>query len=153
MLGKRIGKGARRRVDRLVGQLEGAPAAMLRRDLIDPAALAVAKTAEKEAAELKGERTTLLEQVHAEALMVEPSELDAIADTLEATGFFGRLGGHYRATMRQAARLLISVQNRMDAATTLHRAASLVRSTRDFEQGHKARQLFPALLWEGVDSD
>jgi len=136
-----------------LGQLEPHVAAMLRRDLIDPAALTVAMSAERQAAELHAERAAVLEQALPETLKSEPAELDAIADTLESTGFFGRLGGQYRAAMRQAARLLGSVASRMEGAAALRRAATLGRSVREFEQDHKARQLFPALLWEGIDSD
>ena len=136
-----------------LGGLDASAASMLRQDLVDPAALAVCAAAEREAAELLIERVAVLELVNAEALKAEPTELDAISDTLEATGFFGRLGGHYRATMRQAARLLRSEPVRLDAAVALRRAALLGRAIREFEQTHKAKQLFPPLLWDGIDSD
>lgn len=126
---------------------------MLRSDLIDPAALAVAVSAERQALEAQAERAAILEIANPDALKSEPAELDLIADTLDATGFFGRLGGSYRAAMRQATRLIGSVPNRMEAARALRRAASFTRAAREFEQSSKVRQLFPPLLWEGVDSD
>ena len=137
----------------MLGELEPDVVALLRRDLVDPAALAVAKGAERQAAELTGERAAILKQAQPEILKTEPTELEMVADTLESTGFFGRLGGQYRTAMRQAVRLLGSDCGRLDSAVMLRRAAALVRSMHEFEQAHKARQLFPALLWEGIDSN
>lgn len=136
-----------------LGALEGTASALLRRELIDPAALAVAQGAQKQASELQAERSAVLGFAHPEALKLEPTELEGFADTLEATGFFGRLGSHFRSTNRQVGRLLLAETNRGQAAGLLRQIAALSRSVREFEQTNKARQLFPALLWEGADSD
>ncbi len=136
-----------------LGALGSKAASMLGADLLDPAALAVIEAAHKEASALQKERAAVLEFANSDALKTDPPELDAIADTLEMTGFFGRLSGSYRATVRQAARHLVGPSKRIETAAILRRVAALSRDVREFEQISKAKALFPVLLWEGVDSD
>lgn len=127
--------------------------ALIGRDLADPAALAVATNAETEAEGLRAERASVLGFASGDALKLSSLELDGIADTLETTGFLGRLGGSYRASWRQALRLLTAPANRLEAGAQLHKIATFLRDAQTFEDKSKARHLVPALLWDGIDSD
>lgn len=126
---------------------------MLRQELADPQASAIVAMAEKEALELRAERSVLRETTRPDVFAADPGVIDATADILEGTGFFGRLGGRYRTAFRQAVRYLGEVNNREDAATTLRRVAMLLRATAAFEEKSKAKRLFSELLWDGIDSD
>lgn len=126
---------------------------LLRHDLLDPATTSVIQLAISEAGDLLAERGAILKLFSADVLQIDPSELDATADSIESAGFFGRLAGQYRTAMRTATRYLHEVPSREAAADNLHRVASFLRATRTFEEKSKAKHLYPTLLWEGVDSD
>lgn len=136
-----------------LAELPPSSSTMLRQELADPQAAPIIAGAEKEALDLRAERAALREIVRQEAFTAEPEVLDATADILEGTGFFGRFSGRYRTAYRQAVRYLGEVSNREEAAASLRRVSTLLRTTASFETKNKAKHLFPPLLWDGIDSD
>ena len=144
------------KVARAMAGLSDLPAgaiSLMHRNLMDPMALVVATAAEGEAIKIRTERDAVLEAVNPDTLKMAPEELDALAEILDSTGLLGRLGGHFRRSMRKASRLLMSETHRTQAADTLHKAAAVARAVREFEQSSKARNLVPPLLWDGIDTD
>ena len=137
-----------------LGRASSAVGALLSSNLLDVTSDGAITSGVQEATALLAERDELAAMTQGEALTVEPAELDDIAETLESTGAFARLfSGRYKAARRRAARLLTDASDRELAAASLRRAATYSRARRTFRDESKARTLFPAMLWEGIESD
>lgn len=137
-----------------LGLASPAVGALLSSRLLDVASDGAIASASHEAAALLAERDDVARITQSEALAVEPAELDEIAETLESTGPFARIfSGRYKTTRRRAARLLTAASDRELAAAHLRKAAAYLRARRTFRDESRTRTLFPAMLWEGIESD
>lgn len=137
-----------------LGLASPAVGALLSSALLDVASDGAIASASQEAAALLAERDEVVAITESEALALEPAELDEIAETLESTGPFARIfSGRYKTARRRAARLLNDASDRHLAASNLRRAAAYLRARRSFREESRARTLFPAMLWEGIESD
>lgn len=137
-----------------LGQASPAISALLSNSLIEPTSESVIAAGTGEAVALLAEREVVVAAMQGDALTTEPAELDALADTIESTGALARLfSGSYKAAWRRAGRLCRDTSDRARVADDLRRAASHLRARRQFNAECKARALFPALLWNGLDSD
>lgn len=137
-----------------LGKVSPSAGAMLTMSILDSAVGTVVDGAARDAAALVKDRTQLAGLTQSEVSNVEPAELDALAETLETTGIFGRmLGGQYKAAKRRSARYLIDASDREQSADILRRVGALTRARRAFWEENKARSIFPAMLWDGIDSD
>lgn len=137
-----------------LSQASPAISALLSNSLIDPASDSVIAAGTREAAALLAEREGVVAAMQGDALTTDPVELDALADAIESTGALARLfSGSYKAAWRRAGRLCRDTSDRLRVADDLRRAASHLRARRQFNEECKARALFPALLWDGLDSD
>lgn len=137
-----------------LGRTNSAVGALLSSGLLDVASDGAIASAVQEATALLAERDDVAAMTQGEALAVEPAELDDLAETLESTGAFARIfSGRYKTARRRAARLLVDSSDRELAASGLRRAATYSRARRTFRDESKARTLFPAMLWEGIESD
>jgi len=137
-----------------LGLVSPAIGALLSCGLLDVASDGVIAFAEQEATALLTQRDELAAITRAEAWVVEPADLNDLAETLESTGALGRIfGKRYKTAQRRAAGFLVDTKDREQAARNLRRAATYSRSRRIFREESKARTLFPGLLWEGIESD
>lgn len=137
-----------------LGRTSPAVGALLSSGLLEMSSDAAIAFAVGEANVLLAERDEVAAFCQAEALAVEPAELDEIAETLDSTRSLARLfGGRYKAARRRAARLLTDASDRELAAANLRRTAAYSRARRTFRDESRARTLFPAMLWEGIESD
>lgn len=137
-----------------LGQADSSVSALLSSGLLESASDAAIAASASEAADLLAERDSLAVLTHVEAFSVEPSELDEIAETIESTNALARLfSGRYKSAWRRAARLCAETSDRSDVASTLRRMARYLRSRRAFREDAKARNLFPAMLWDDIASD
>jgi very-short-patch-repair endonuclease len=137
-----------------LGQTSPAIGGLLSSSLLEVSSDAAITTATGDANFLLAERDEVSAISLAEALAVEPAELDEIAETLDSTGPLARLfSGRYKAARRRAARLLADASDRELAASNLRRIAAYSRARRTFREESRARKLFPAMLWEGIESD
>lgn len=137
-----------------LGRVSPSVAALLTLNILDSAFGTVVGAAARDAAALASDRKKLAGLTQPDALSIDPSELDELAETLETTGIFGRiLGGQYKAAKRRSARYLIDASDREQSAALLRRVGSFTRARRAFLEESKARSLFPAMLWDGIDSD
>ena len=137
-----------------LGQTSPAIGALLSSGLLEISSDAAIESAVGEANALLAERDEVAAISQAEALAVEPTELDEIAETLDSTGPLARLfSRRYKAARRRGARLLTDVTDRELAASNLRRTAAYSRARRAFREESRARALFPAMLWEGIESD
>ena len=137
-----------------LGLASPAVGALLSSGLLDVASDGAIASAFEETAALLAERDEILAITKSEALAVEPAELDEIAETLESMGPFARIfSGRYKTARRRAARLLTDASDRELAAVNLRRAAVFSRARRTFRDESRARTLFPAMIWEGIESD
>lgn len=137
-----------------LGRTSPAVGALLSSILLEVASDGVIVSADQAASVLLVERDELDTMIQAEAHSTDAAELDDIAETLESTRVLARLfSGRYKAARRHAARLLVDASDREKAAANLQRAATYSRVRRTFRDDSKARTLFPALLWEGMESD
>lgn len=137
-----------------LGRVNAAVGALLSSNLLDVASDGAIASSVQEATALLAEREEVAAMTQGEALTVEPAELDDIAETLESTGALARIfSGRYKTARRRAARLLADASDRELAASRLRRAATYSRARRSFRNESKARTLFPAMLWEGIESD
>ena len=136
------------------GQASPPISALLSNSLVETASDGVIAATSREAEALKAEREAVIALVHSDALNADPAELEELADTIESTGAVARLfSGRYKAAWRRAARLCTDSSDRIQAASHLRRAASYSRARRTFLHESKAQALFPAMLWNGHDSD
>lgn len=137
-----------------LGQASPSISALLSNSLVETAADAVIAATSREAEGLQAEQEAVIALVQSDALHADPAELEELADTIETTGAVARLfSGRYKAAWRRAARLCTDSSDRIQAASHLRRAASYSRARRTFLQESKAQALFPAMLWNGHDSD
>lgn len=137
-----------------LGLTSPAVGALLSSGLLDVASDAAIASASQEAAALLAERDDVARIIQSDALAVEPAELDEIAETLESTGSFARIfSGRYKTARRRAARLLTDASDRERAAAHLRKVAAYSRARRAFRDESRVRTLFPAMLWEGIESD
>lgn len=137
-----------------LGQASPSISALLSNSLVETAADAVIAATSREAEALKAEQEAVIALVQSDALKADPAELEELADTIETTGAVARLfSGRYKAAWRRAARLCTDSSDRIQAASHLRRAASYSRTRRTFLHESKAQALFPAMLWNGHDSD
>lgn len=137
-----------------LGLASPAVGALLSSGLLDVASDGAIASASQEAAALLADRDEVVAITESEALALEPAELDEIAETLESTGPFARIfSGRYKTARRRAARFLSDASDRELAALKLRRAAAYSRARRTFRDESRARTLFPAMLWEGPESD
>ncbi len=137
-----------------LGQTSPAVGGLLSSSLLEVSSDAAITTATGDANVLLAERDEVSAISLAEALAIEPAELDDIAETLDSTGPLARLfSGRYKAARRRAARLLADASDRELAASNLRRIAAYSRARRTFREESRARALFPAMLWEGIESD
>ena len=123
--------------------------------LLNDQAGAVISAANAEAFDLKHQAETLgqIFQID-EALRQEASQLDALIETIEGAGLFGRLfSGVYKSSWRNAAQLLREPLKRSDALDALRKLHSLVFSRKSFFDDHAARAFFSRTQWQGVESD
>lgn len=137
-----------------LGHADSSVSALLSTSLLEAASDSAIASSASEATELLAEHDSITSATHAEALSVEPAELDEIAETLESTGAVARLfSGRYKTAWRRAARLCAETSDRNETASTLRRTARYLRSRRAFREDAKARSLFPAMLWDDITSD
>ena len=128
--------------------------ALLSVSLVETATDGVIAANSREAEALRAEREAVIALVQSDALNADPTELEELADTIESTGAIARLfSGTYKAAWRRAARFCTDSSDRIQVASHLRRAASYVRARRTFHNESKAQALFPAMLWNGHDSD
>lgn len=155
--GERLSAGKAHQVALAFAVLGHAPAsvgALLSSSLLDSASESVIATAKRDAAALLEERNAVVATIQTDGLVTAPAELDEIADTIESTGAIARLfSGRYKAAWRRAGRLCADTSDRTQAALHLRRAANFVRARQAFHDENKVRTLFPAMLWDGADSD
>lgn len=137
-----------------LGQANPSISALLSTKLVETASDGIIAATSREAEALKAEREAVIALVQSDALNVDPAELEELADTIEATGAVARLfSGKYKAAWRRADRFCTDSSDRIQAASYLRRAASYIRARRTFHYESKAQALFPAMLWNGHDSD
>lgn len=137
-----------------LGKSSSAVGALMSRNLLEMASEGVISSAEQAASILLAERSELEAITQDEAMSADAAGLEDVAETLEATGAIARLfSGRYKTAKRQAARLLINASDREQAADSLRRVANYSRARRIFQDESNAESLFPALLWNGIDSD
>ncbi len=137
-----------------LGHADSSVSALLSTSLLEAGSDSAIASSASEATELLAERDSLASATHAEALSVEPAELDEIAETIETTGALARLfSGRYKSAWRRAARLCAETSDRNETTSTLRRTARYLRSRRAFRDEAKARSLFPAMLWDDITSD
>lgn len=137
-----------------LGQAPASIGALISSSLIEAASESAIATATREATALVAERDAVLALTQADALAADPGELDELADTIETTGAIARLfSGQYKAAWRRAGRLCADTSDRAETASSLRKTASYLRARRAFHDDSKARTLFPAMLWDGLDSD
>jgi very-short-patch-repair endonuclease len=137
-----------------LGQSSPSISALLSNSLVETAADAVIAATSHEAEALQAEREAVIALVQSDALNADPAALEELADTIESTGALARLfSGRYKAAWRRAARLCTDSSDRIQAASHLRRAASYSRARRTFLHESKAQALFPAMLWNGHESD
>lgn len=137
-----------------LGQANPPISALLSSRLIESASDGVIAAASREVTALETERSVIVTQVQPDALNADPAELEELADTIESTGAVARLfSGRYKAAWRRASRICTDTSDRSQVPSHLRRAASFSRARRAFHEESKVRALFPALLWDGFESD
>ncbi|QOV93449.1 DUF4011 domain-containing protein [Novosphingobium sp. ES2-1] len=137
-----------------LGQLQASVSAFVSNTLLESASENAIATATRDAAALLEERNSIAAAMQTEALATDPAELDEIADIIESTGSIARwFSGRYKAAWRRACRLCVDSSDPDQAAMDIRKAASFIRARRVFHDENKARALFPAMLWDGIDSD
>lgn len=107
-----------------------------------------------EAQDLRREREGLQTIFASQAFEASPPELDETADLLEQTGFFGRIfNGQFKRRRELARKIMLVDEPRPVAAESIRRLARFLRAKGAFYEECKVRSLFPAILWDGIDSD
>lgn len=128
--------------------------ALMALNLLDPLNELVILEQESAAEAIRLEREELLKSVDADGIAAEPEELRSLADTLEHSGLFARLfSKEYKAAHRRTAKLLRDTSQRLESANLLRQTAKLSTSAAKFRDQSNVRNLFPKILWKGVDSD
>jgi len=137
-----------------LGQAKPSISALLSSSLVEIASDGVIAAASREAAALLAERDAVVALIQLDALNADPAELEELSDTIESTWAVARLfSGRYKSAWRRAGRICTASPDRGPTASLLRRAASYIRARRAFHDDNKARALFPAMLWDGHDSD
>ena len=137
-----------------LAQTNTSTGALLSGALLDPACGDVITSANREAAAILSERDEIARITQADAFAAEPTELDELSEILESSGALSRLfGGRYKRAQRRASQLLAETSDRLQSVQSLRRVAAFLRSRRTFADECRVRSLFPALLWDGINSD
>lgn len=137
-----------------LGKAKPSIGALLSNSLVDAVSDGVIAAASREAAALLAESDSVTSLIQAETLNADPAELEELSDTIESTGAMARLfSGRYKSAWRRASRICKGSVDRAQTASLLRRAASYIRARRTFHDDNKARPLFPAMLWDGHESD
>lgn len=137
-----------------IGQANPSISALLSNSLVEAASDGVIAAASREAAALLAEREAVVALLQPDALNVDPAELEELSDTIESTGAVARLfSSRYKTAWRRAGLICTDASDRLQTAFLLRRVASYIRGRRTFHDDNKARALFPAMLWDGHESD
>lgn len=138
----------------LLAQFPAVNAALVSEFLLDPLSRAALDREAAAAQAIVSERGELTSLLQPEAFEADPTELSAMADTLEQAGVVERLfGSEFKAVQRRTRAWSREVINRQQAIELLRRAARHLRRERTFAADSQAKSLFPALLWQGAGSD
>lgn len=88
------------------------------------------------------------------ALSCDAARIEALADTIESAGLFGRIfGGQYKLAWREACTLFDDKPERADAVAQLRRLKQLLDDRAAFRDRSPARSLFGDGAWRGSESD
>lgn len=133
---------------------DGVVQSLFNRNLLDPAVGIALGEMRGQLAGFTAKRTELAQTVTDNGLDGDPAELERVADTLEGVGWLGRMfRSEVRAAIKRARYLLLADTPRDAVVPTLRRAARMRRQVLEFRESSPLRNVFPALLWKGVDSD
>lgn len=122
--------------------------------LLDITSDSVLLSAKQEANSILTIRRKIEPLVRSEVFICQPTELENIIEKIESAGAFARIFSSQHKTARmQAEKLCIDTVNRLKMTSTLRQAARYLRAEKLFKDESKLRVLFPAMMWNGIESD